>query len=373
MKRLLLTALLVCTLPSCAKREAEGIDSLMKEDVYGGAIPVETLTLVPRTFEDRFEAAGVIEAEEEVTVSAEIAHAISKIHYEMGDKVHRGALLVTLDDSEVRARIRKIEALLARTHTQLTWALKDLDRQERLFATEVAAERAFDEAKRMVDTSRDEVAAAEADLEIAQVELSRCQIKSPISGTISQRYVASGEYVREGTELYDIVATDRVKFVFSLAERDITAVSRDQILPVRIDAHDEEAFSGPIRAISPAGSKQTRTFRVEIEILNDNEARLLPGMSGRTDVVRRKFADVFLLPEEAILRDEEGSYVYLAADTEAKRAVVTILSQVGDKAVVASSLGGSLDCIILGQSAVEQGSTIRVRRRHQDIPEARFD
>ena len=71
----------------------------------------------------------------------------------------------------------------------------------------------------MVDTSRDEVAAAEADLEIAQVELSRCNIKSPIAGTISQRYVASGEYVREGTELYDIVATQRVKVAFSLAER----------------------------------------------------------------------------------------------------------------------------------------------------------
>ena len=373
MRKVVLLLFPALLLTGCGKRESSSIDSLLVEDVYGGAIPVETLALTPQTFEDVFEAAGVIEAEEEVTVSAELADRILKVHYEIGDEVRTGALLVTLDDSEIRARIKKIEAQLERAKTQLEWARKDLNRQERLFATQVAAERAYDDASRLVDTSEDDLRAAEADLDLAQVELSRCYVRSPIDGQISLRHVAPGEYVREGTELYDIVATERVKFVFSLAERDVMVVTKGQPLAVRIDAFGDRVFQGPIRAISPSGAKQTRTFRVEIELANGGEATLRPGMSGRTEVVRERFADVFLLPEESIQRDSEGGFVYLANGEHARRAPVEILSQIGDKAVVSTAIGSQWDVIILGQSAVTTGDAIRVRRRHEVMPESTFD
>ena len=89
--------------------------------------------------------------------------------------------------------------------------------------------------------------------------------------------------------------------------------------------------------------------------------------------MRERFADVFLLPEEAVLRDEGGNYVYLANDEHARRAPVEILSHVGDRAVVSTDLGDDWDIIILGQSAVSPGAAIRVRRRHDDIPQLNFD
>jgi RND family efflux transporter MFP subunit len=369
-------ALVLALLPAltgCGQRKSESIDSVMREGVYGGAIPVETLALVPREFEDRFEAAGVIEAEEEVTVSAEIAGRALQVHREIGDPVRSGALLVTIDSAEIEARIKRIEAQLAKARTQLDWARKDLARQEKLFATQVAAERAFDEASRLTDTGEDEVAAAEADLELARVELSRTKIRSPIDGQVARRHLSAGEYVREGTPLYDLVATDRVKFVFSVAERDVPALRTGEALEVLVDAHGGRAFPATVRAVAPAGAAETRTFRVELEIANEAEHALLPGMSGRTSVARRRFEEVFLLPEQAILRDENGSYVYLADSDRARRAPVEILSQVGDQAVISTALGSTTDCIILGQAALEPGAAIRVRRRHETPPESRFD
>jgi RND family efflux transporter MFP subunit len=225
----------------------------------------------------------------------------------------------------------------------------------------------------LVDTSRDEVAAAEADLEVAKVELARSTIRSPLVGQVARRHVATGEYVHEGAQLYDVVAIDRVKFVFSVAERDVNAVRVDETVPVRIDAHGAALFSGVVRAVAPAGAAETRTFRVEVELENAAEPRLMPGMSGRTDVVRRRYAEVLLLPEEAILRDGQGSYVYLASADRARRAPVEILSQVGDRAVVSAALGTADDCVILGQAALEPGAPLRVRRRHEALPERRFD
>jgi len=373
MKRLLLALALLVLFTGCGERTAEGIDSLMKQGVFDGTIPVETLILEPQDFEESFESAGIIEAEEDVTVSAEISGRILKIHHKIGDRVKKGSWLVSLDQSRIAARIKKIEAQLAKAHTQHEWAIKDLARQERLFSQQIAAERAFDEASRLVDTSRDEVTAAEADLELERVDLSRSIIKSPIDGIVARRHVSPGEYVREGTHLFDVVATDRVKFVFSVAERDITALHQNDFLEVQIDAHAPKRFEGLVTAIAPAGNQLTRTFRIEVEILNTPETPILPGMSGRTRVVRQRFANVFLLPEEAVLRDEAGDYVFLANDQHARKTPVEIISHVGDRAVISTDLGNEWAVIILGQSAVSAGTPIRVRRRHDNIPHLNFD
>lgn len=373
MKRLLPVLLMLPLFAACGERSSEGIDSVMKESVYAdAAIPVETLSLVATDFDERFDASGLIEADENVTVSAEIAGRILAVHQEIGDRVQVGTRLITLDSSEINAQIKKIEANLARARTQHDWARRDLARQQELFDKQVSAERAFDDAQRLLDTSEDEVSAAEADLELARVSLDRSQIVSPIKGRVSRRFIAPGEYVREGTELYEIVATERVKFVFSVAERDVIALSPGQDLELHIDAYQDTPWLGKVLAISPAGNLQTRTFRVEVGITNRTDSPLLPGMSGRSAVLRRSFKQVLLLPEESVVRNEGGSYIFLVVDDRAQRVDVEVLSQVGDQAVIdAGSLSGEV--IILGQSAVEPGDPVRVRTRHTEMPRVRFD
>jgi RND family efflux transporter MFP subunit len=423
MKKCLLLPLILVVAAGCGERESDSIDSVMKEGLFADSIPVETLALRSQEFVETFDAAGIIEAEEDVTVSAEISGRIVEIHRELGDVVDAGDWLVSLDKSAINARIRKIEAQLARANTQLEWSRRDLERQQDLFEQEIAAERAYDEAQRLVDTSRDDMAAAEADLELARVDLARSTIRSPIRGRIAKRHVATGEYVREGTQIFDVVGTERVKFVFSVAERDVIAISENDMLSVRIDAYTPDSFDGIVRAISPAGNQLTRTFRIEVEILNSEHRPILPAMSGRTTVVRRRFANVYLLPEEAVLRDEEGSYVYLANDDHAKRVPIEIISQIGDKVVVPAStavfnsidpertaaayeqikpliedvfadlgyprkavepsieraftnalaMDDRWDVIILGQSAVSPGTEVRIRQRHETIPQSTFD
>ena len=129
MKRTLLLPLILVAAAGCGERESGGIDSLMKEGLFADSIPVETLTLARQDFEETFDAAGIVEAEENVTVSAEISGRIVEIHREMGDVVDAGDWLVSLDKRQINARIRKIEAQLARANTQLEWSRRDLGRQ----------------------------------------------------------------------------------------------------------------------------------------------------------------------------------------------------------------------------------------------------
>ena len=364
----------VALLPGCGGRPAEGIDRIARDTLFeSGAVPVETLRLTPQAFDEEFDAAGSIEAQEEVTISAEIAGRIVAVHREIGDRVTQGRLLVALDARAIKAQVNKVEAQLQRAKTELDWAERDLERQERLFQDQVAAERALDEARRRMDTSENDVAAQQAELEIAQVDLDRATIRSPIAGLVARRHVSAGEYVTPGTKLYDLVATDKVKFTFSVAERDVTGIRPGDAITLRIDAHPKRSFQGKVRAVSPAGSELTHTFRVELELMNDEESPLLPGMSGRARVVRGHFEQVFLLPEAAILRDGASSYIYLAVEQQARRRDIEIVSQTGSLAVVAAELGEELECIILGQAAVAEGTEIRVRRAHDQPPRLGFD
>lgn len=343
------------------------------ESVAIEQVPVETLKLQLRSYEESFFATGQVEAQDEVTVSAEFAGRITSIHFDVGDTVKAGELLISLDDASVQARIKQNNAQIDRSKAQLNAAFKDLDRAKELLATQAGDQKTLDNATRDVQTFESDVAAGKANLEAAQVDLAKTNILAPINGQISMKHVSFGEYMTPGARLYEIVQTDRIKFAFSLAERDVPRVHRGDELNFSVDAFPDEDFTAPIRTIAPAGNQNTRTFRVELTMANPGEEPLLPGMAGRVKVVRSRYENVYVLPEDAILRDEGQSYVYLTNNSHAKRADVTIISSVGANAVVASDFGTGYDCIILGQYAIEEGTALNVRRTHEEIPKLVFD
>jgi RND family efflux transporter MFP subunit len=370
----------------CGERKSSSIQVRLGEKVVAGSIPVETLVLRPQNFEDRFEAPGAIEAVDDVTVSAEVAARITKIGHEIGDEVDEGDVLVALDTASIQARIRKIEAEIARVETMLDKSKRDLTREQSLFETKVSAERAFDDAKSAVAMNEAELAAAKADLELARVDLAKHTIRSPITGTISAKHVSLGEYVNPGTNLYGIVKTEEVKFVISLSEFDVTRVRVGDTLPLGIDSFLGKRLEGKVRGIAPSGNERTRTFRAELIVPNPHPHDLRPGMSGRAEIVRNRYEGIYLLPEESILHDESKSFIYLVRSESAaeqgegagrvlKAAPINvrIIASVGAKAVVMGDFPPEASSIILGQYAVQPGSPIVVRRAHEAIPEVKFD
>ncbi|GEM_PF-3269699 len=369
---IVLTVALVVAV-ACGKRQSESIQPRLGEQAFGEVVPVETLKLRRQDFVESFPAPGLIAAREEVTISAEVAARVVAIGADVGDEVQAGHTLARLDRSQIEARIRKVEAQISRTQTQLAQALKDLERQEQLFKTDVASESSVDEARLRAQTLKEELAAEEAELSVARVDLERTTIGAPIAGSIAERHVSAGEYVTPGTRLFDLVMLEKVKFLFRLAEADVTRVAVGQRLDIQVDAYPGRTFEGRVRAVAPAGNAATRTFRVELEIDNPAPHPLLPGMSGKAEVVRARYEQVFLLPEEAILREADRNYIYVANDAHARPVDVRILSAAGARAVIAGELGEDFDCIILGQYAVRPGAPIHVRRAHETMPEVAFD
>ena len=133
-------------LAGCGGRQSSSIQPILAEKAFGSSIPVETLMLKSQDYEDDFSPTGLIEAEEEVTVSAEIAGRIIKIHHDIGSEIEVGDLLVALDEASVRAQIKKIKAQVARAKTMLLAAGTDLERERALFQTNIATQSTLDDA-----------------------------------------------------------------------------------------------------------------------------------------------------------------------------------------------------------------------------------
>lgn len=322
---------------------------------------------------DDFEVTGLIEADEEVRVSSEVSGRVVHVGFELGDKIEKGALLVRLDDETTQAQIKRMEAMIAREQTQLEAAKKDLDRQKSLFDRGVGAEKDFDDAGSQVRMLTSQVAEGEASLEETRVMERRSSIHAPLKGRISARHVAEGEYVNPGTPLADIVKIDVVKFSFALAERDVPRVKIGENLDFTIDAYPGLEITAPVTSISPAGKEGTRTFEVKLTAANSAERPLMPGMSGKVRVIRARYEDVNLIPEDAILRDADGAYVYLVDGHAAERAAVEVVSSFGPLAVVRGNFESGSRCVILGQYALSPKAEVLVRREHEKPPVVRFD
>jgi membrane fusion protein (multidrug efflux system) len=319
--------------------------------------------------EDAVWVSGQLEALEEVTVSAEIPGRVSRLARDLGDSVERGQVLAHLDDSSIRARIRKAEARLAQAETDQTWAAKDLARRRDLFARQIAAETTLEASQQRLEEAVNERAVAEAELEEARLDLDRATLESPLSGRVARRHVAVGEYVTPGSQLFDLVRTDRLKLAMALAEMDVPWVAVGDRLEVTLDALAGRSFEAEVRAISPAGHRQTRTFRVELELENPSSELLKPGMSGRARLVRRRFAEAVRVPEEALFENGEGWAIYLIEAGRARRAPVEVLARQGSAAILAGAGLTPGECVIRGQASLEEGTAVEVRRTHPSFSE----
>lgn len=358
----------------CTDPQPDGEQLGAGQTVTRETIPVETLALWPRDYVDTFEITGRVKADEDVQVASETSGRVIHVAFEQGDLVEKGALLVRLDDDSIQAQIRRLRATIERELTQLETARKDLKREESLFKEGVGAEKAYDDAASRVRTLEVQVTEARATLEEAKVLERKFEIFAPVSGRIAEREVSIGEYVNPGTPIAHLVKIDRVKFEFSLAERDVPRVSLGQELEFTVDAYPGLLLRAPITNISPAGNEKTRTFGVTMTLENVEERPLLPGMSGKVRVVRQTFEDVYLVPEDAVLRGEEGAYIYIVRERLAQAAGVEVVSSSGPLAVVrAPDLEEGAEAVILGQYALSPSAAVNVRRKYEEPPIVEFD
>lgn len=295
-------------------------------------------------FEDRVEALGTLLAYEAVTLSTTVTETVAAIHFDDGDRVEAGQLLVELRDSEERALLEEARVLAAEAERQYE-RLKTLQRQGQA-------------ALSLVDERQREWDAAQARLRSLEARLADRSVRAPFGGVLGLRNISVGALVEPG----DIITTlddDRVmKLEFSVPATFLAALRPGLRIVATAPALAGRAFEGTVATVDSRVDPITRSIRIRAHLPNP-ERVLRPGMLMEVALSKNPRRGV-RLPEEALLQLGKQHYVLLVDDDRALRREVSIGARRPGEVEIREGLNPGDPVIVHGTTRVGSGDSVRI-------------
>lgn len=313
---------------------------------------VETLTLVPQRFVETLELPATVKSLQDAQVAAQVSGRVEWLK-PLGSRVRKGDLIARLDDAVYRAAYQ-----LARVQFDL--AQDTYRRQEALYRDSVISEIEFTRAK----AQRDQ---AKAQLDQAEEQLNYTRVRAPFAGRIETHFLEVGELAAPGTPLLRIVNNLSVELVAGVPERYALDIVPGTPVTVRFSAYNGLERKARVTFVSNVIDPASRTFEVKIR-LDNPEGVLKPDMVADLVLQVRTYEGALVLPQAAVLFDEEGPYVYVVEEQEgtpvARRRRIVTGPASGDLVLVREGLRAGEEVIIVGQGGLGDGEPVEVVRRH---------
>jgi len=257
------------------------------------------------TIESTISSTGTLEAINTIQVGTQISGTISKIYVDYNDKVHQGDLLARIDVRLLAASLTNAAANLAVLEAKLHQAEDEFHRNAILFQNKVITEKEFKDSQYLYEQTQSSRDAAKASLQSAKVNLNYAYIRSPISGTITERSVEEGQTVAASfaTPTLFIIAENlsNMQILADVDESDIGYIR--EAMPVRftVQTYPERKFFGKVSQIrlQPVKVNNVVNYQVVVNV-NNKDGLLLPGMTANLDFISESAENVLLVNNSAL-------------------------------------------------------------------------
>lgn len=199
------------------------------------------------------------------------------------------------------------------------------------------------------------------DRAVTGMEFEEAKVKSPLSGTVGRLYLDKGSTISLETPVALIARMDKVKVEFSIPEKDMMKVYKEQQARVKVDAYRNRTFNGKVTRLSPVVDPVTRSAYTEVTLSNPDHS-LKPGMFAEIDIVVVSSKGAVVVPKEAILEDSDAksSFVFVVEGGSAvKKVLETGISQQG-LVEVKSGLTFGEKMVVTGQHYLKDGDRVEV-------------
>ncbi len=329
-----------------------------------------------RTVTDYDEYVGRFVAIDSVEIRARVSGYLDKVHFTDGQTVNQGDLLVTIDKRPFQTALDQAKATLTQARANLAFAENDLARGQQLVRDRTITEQTFDQrtqAKRVAEAS---VAAQEAAVRQASLDMEFTELRAPVAGRIGDRRVSPGNLVTGGTGgnttlLATIVTYDPIRFEFTFDEASYLRYQRlakpgsDVANPsggvdVALKLLDEDGFKheGRMDFVDNVIERATGTIRGRAVFANRTRV-FTPGMFGRIRVPGSPPYQALLVPEVAIGSEQTRKFVSVVdADNIVHQRYVALGQPVGQLRVIRDGLSASDRVVINGLVKARPGQKV---------------
>ena len=316
------------------------------------------------------ELIGTVKAKELALVRPQVSGIIEKQLFKEGSFVKQGDILYKIDNATYKATLNQSLALLNSAKASLISAEAKSKRAEELLKFDGISKQEADEIKASYLQAKALVEQRAAELENAKIDLNRCEIKAPISGYIGISNVTVGALVNanQSEELVNIRDTQTVFVDLSQSYNEILNLKSigDLEDDIEVSLKFDNGFEYPIkgkleaRELSVDESSQTVTLRA---VFNNPNNLLLSGMMTKAILKSKKSIDGFLIPQQAVLRDQKANPIVTLVTPENKTItkIVKIQRSVGNKWLILDGLEESDKIVVEGLNKINSRSVVSLK------------
>jgi RND family efflux transporter MFP subunit len=319
--------------------------------VVGNLIGLQTIDIAPRT-----------------------GGRLLSVNVQLGDSVRRGQAIAKVEDREIAEQVNQAEASMEVSRATIRQREADLkvaelnfERSKNLFARQLLAKQALDDAESrylaavaQLDLSKAQQAQNEARLQELKFNLQNTTVTSPVDGFVGKRNVDPGAMVSTATAIVSVVEISRLKLVVNVVEKDLRMVNPGDVGIVEVDAYPGEKFNGRIARVAPVLDPATRTATIEIEIPN-RDNRLKPGMYARVSLTVEERKNTLLAPKAAVIDFENKRGVWVPDEGRRAQFVPVTLGIEGPNQIeIVAGLGEGDRFVVAGAGAVRNNDQLIV-------------
>jgi RND family efflux transporter MFP subunit len=342
-------------------------------------------------------ASGYITPRRRATIAAKITGRVTGVFFDEGTRVAQGQLLATLDDSDVKRALdsakadrESAQAAIADYEVQLKNAQIGLHRAEQLQRAGVHTQEALDNATTAVDSlkakialAKQQVAASDARIGVAQQAVDNCTIRAPFAGIVVSKDAQVGEMVSPNsagggftrTGIATIVDMKSNEIEVDVNESYIARVENGQQATATLDAYPDKPFPARVRTVIPTADRQKATVKVRITILNLEKYNfILPDMGVKVafleneqpaakDKSKEKGSQaVAFIPKGAVRSDSNASFVFLVRDGKVERRAVSLGMDRGTDVAILAGVSPGDSLVVKGPESLHDGEKVEIRQ-----------
>jgi len=315
------------------------------EEEEDEAVPVEIVELERGQIESILRFSTNLEAESEVQVFAEAARKVTQLLVEEGDLVRKGQVLIRLQSEAQQTE-------LARVKSQLENARLEYKRQTKLFEQQLISVDEYNEVTYQLEQ-------LELSLQDADRELGYTQVRAPISGTITERFVNIGDHITMNQHLFDIIDFDSIVARIYVPEKELSRMRVGQDARIIAEAAGADDRRGAVDRIAPRVDPRSGTVKVTVAI--PPSEGLLPGMYVTVELITEVHDDALLVPKKALVYDADQLFIFrLLEDDTVERLLIQATLEDRDNIEPTGILEDEDRIVVAGQASLKDGSKVRV-------------
>lgn len=305
-------------------------------------------------------ASGKIEATNSANISTRMMGSVNKVHVNVGDKVRKGQLLISINNADLQAKRAQINANITEATAAYTNAAKDFERFKNLFADNSASQKEMDDITAHYEMAKARLEGANQMKNEINSQFAYANITAPFSGVVTNKFIEAGDMANPGVPLVAIEAPGKFEVAATVPENEISQIKSGTSANVLVKSL-QQTLKGKVTEVSTSAKNTGGQYLVKVQ-LDKTDTKILSGMFTTVQFPVENKSDkvsIILIPKSAIVTHGalKGVFTVSGQNTALLR-WVRLGKSFGDNIEVLSGLRAGEQYIISANGKLENGVNI---------------